>query len=65
MEKEELEKTCNVIIGNICRNNFFDYKNRLQNQPKINGYLKPTFSHMEIGLVYFDYESIEYRHKLK
>lgn len=65
MEKEELEKECNFILRIPTREEFFSERTRCKSQPKINGYLKPRFSHMESGLIYFDYESLEYRQKLK
>lgn len=65
LEKKELEKSCHITIEHPNRDDFFNYKNIVKNQPCIIGYLSPFISHMDDGLIFFNYETKNYRMNLK
>ncbi len=60
MTKTELEELTNTKIVKVGKNESFNFRNELSNQPKVNGYLSCMYSHIDYGIVFFRYETQNY-----
>ena len=62
MNRADIERISNGTtedLTDIRRNGGTCHRKELDNQPLVNGYLSPMYSHMDYGLIYLRYETQE------